>query len=183
MRDGDIREVLLAHLRATFEGDRIRGEMGLCLGETRADVVVINGNLHGYEIKSERDTLSRLRKQINLYEKVLDFSTIVTSGRHIARIEVQLPPTWGLMKAERSERGICLKHLRAAHRNHNVDPFSVAQLLWRNEAAVILESRGERVASRETRWNLWDRLAVIPIEDLQDLVRTQIKARQLWPGG
>jgi hypothetical protein len=46
-------------------------EFGLEHGEVRVDVAVINGELHGYEIKSERDTLERLPRQVKAYSAVL----------------------------------------------------------------------------------------------------------------
>ena len=45
----------------------ILDELGICRGRVRIDLTVVNGLLHGYEIKSERDTLARLETQADLY--------------------------------------------------------------------------------------------------------------------
>ncbi|WP_068274801.1 sce7726 family protein [Aldersonia kunmingensis] len=180
MRDVDIRAALVDSLRRDFDGDKIVNEMGLCLGATRVDVAVINGSLHGYEIKSDRDTLARLPAQVELYSKVLDFSTIVCGSRYGAKIRDVVPNWWGIVEAHNVDGLVAMKPRRRARRNRICDPMSVAQLLWREEAAAVLRSRGELVRSRETRWNLWDRLAQWPIDELQLSVRSQLKVRPRW---
>lgn len=179
----DIRTRLRADLDARFTGDRIRNEMGLCLGETRVDIAVINGHLHGYEIKSERDTLTRLSNQVSLYDRVLDYSTIVTGHRHLQRIMTIVPDHWGVIEASDVDGLISLRAVRRARLNRSLDPLAVAQLLWRGEAAAILVDLGQQVQRRETRWDLWHRLAALPLRALQSHVRHALKVRRDWPGG
>lgn len=184
VRDLDVREALLAELRGEFRGDKIVNEMGLCLGATRVDVAVINGSLHGYEIKSDRDTLNRLAAQVELYGKVLDFSTIVCGPRYLAKVESMVPRWWGIVEVcGAGRREPTLRVRRDRNRNPSCDALSVAQLLWRDEAAAALIGRGEIVRSRETRWNLWDRLAEWPIDELQSCVRERLTVRPLWSVG
>lgn len=183
MRDCDVRGALLDDLRRRFVNDTIRSELGLCLGATRVDVAVINGALHGYEIKSERDSLARLESQVDLYGNVLDFASVVASGRHAARVLGLLPQWWGLQEATMDGALVELREVREPRPNPAPDPLSIAQLLWRDEAALALVRRGERVLGRETRWNLWDRLAALPLHELQSEVRGALKARAHWPGG
>lgn len=183
MRDLDIRLELRAELGRRFSGDIIRGELGLCLGQTRVDLAVVNGHLHGYEIKSDRDTLARFPAQIKLYNRVLDFSTIVCSERHLGAILDRLPDHWGIIEVSGTPERVVLTHLRAPTLNGSQDPLAIAQLLWRDEVAEILRNRDEIVRTRETRWNLWDRLAALPLETLQREVRLKLKERQVWPGG
>ncbi|WP_078289749.1 sce7726 family protein [Mycobacterium sp. D16R24] len=180
MRDVDIRAALVDKLRREFHGDKIVNEMGLCLGATRVDVAVINGSLHGYEIKSDRDTLARLPAQIELYSKVLDFCTIVCGDRYLSKMREVVPSWWGIVETRELDGGVILKQRRKPRRNRECDSLSVAQLLWRDEAASLLKTHGECVKARETRWNLWDRLADWPIADLQLGVRTQLKVRPAW---
>lgn len=178
-----MRVVLSAYLGRRFVGDRVREELGLCLGATRVDMAVINGSLHGYEIKSAKDTLARLDRQIHLYTKVLDYSSVVGAERHIAKLSAAVPASWGLISVLDAPKGYSLHCLRKPSRNLEVDPLSIAQLLWRDEAADILRKMGERVLTSETRWDLWDRLAEFPLSKLQSITRSQLKARPHWPGG
>jgi hypothetical protein len=174
---------LRVELAQRFPGDVIRGELGLCLGQTRVDLAVVNCHLHGYEIKSERDNLARLPTQIELYNRVLDYSTLVCSVRHLDQVLGQIPDEWGIIKASGSPGEISLAFVRRPQLNRSPDPLAIAQLLWRTEAAQVLSARGERIRSRETRWNLWDRLATLPLRTLQDEVRLKLKERQPWPSG
>lgn len=50
-------------------------ELGICCGQGRIDLAVVNSLFHGYEIKSDRDSLRRLDNQVELYSKVLDRAT------------------------------------------------------------------------------------------------------------
>ncbi len=61
MREIDIRLALRAKLEKLHPGesDTLLGqELGLCQGFARVDLAVVNGTVHGYEIKSEQDTLA-----------------------------------------------------------------------------------------------------------------------------
>lgn len=67
----------------------------LARGACRVDVCVINGHLHGYEIKSDVDTLRRLPLQQQFYSDVLDKATIVVGQRHLDHALETLPAWWG----------------------------------------------------------------------------------------
>ena len=84
MRDRDVRQALTENLRALHDGapdTHIRHELGLEHGQVFVDVVVINGELHGYELKSDSDTLDRLPRQVQAYSAVLDKATLVVEGQ------------------------------------------------------------------------------------------------------
>ena len=59
MRDVDIRRALRTRVRDSDDMKEalVVDELGLCQGRARIDLAVVNSSLHGYEIKSERDTL------------------------------------------------------------------------------------------------------------------------------
>jgi hypothetical protein len=188
MRVGDIRDAVAGHLRAVHPdpGDTlIRFELGLCLGETRVDVAAVNGVIVGWEIKSAQDRLSRLPRQVDLYGRVLDEATIVAAGKHVSRVGDHVPAWWGIAEATPScgETSCLIKIIRPPQGNPQVDPFSVAQLLWRDEAYTALRDRSlHRGLARATRWVLWEKLAShLPLPELRDEVRARLKARQDWP--
>lgn len=165
------------------DGDTlIRDELGLCLGETRVDVAVINGRLEGYEIKSARDRLDRLEQQAELYGRVLDVAVLVAAERHVERALPRLPVWWGVWCASADADGVRLSEVRSAGTNPGTDRFSVAQLLWREEALEELQARGAaRGLARATRWRLWEALAdSLSAEDLGSVVRRRLRARQGW---
>jgi hypothetical protein len=58
------------------------GSFGLDHGQVFVDVAVINGEIHGYELKSERDTLERLPRQVEVYSAVLGRATLVVGASY-----------------------------------------------------------------------------------------------------
>ena len=144
MRDADIRYGLRRHLESTFAYDSstiILEELGICQGIARVDVAVINGDLKGFEIKSNKDTLNRLPLQCSAYSKVFDTLTIVVEVRHLRHVEAIVPKWWGVMLAQDRDGHSSLDLVRHEQSNPNLDPLSLVQLLWRNEALSILSKK------------------------------------------
>ena len=66
LKDSDIRKSLYNNILKKHEDASdtiVLNELGLLQGACRVDIAVVNGSLHGYEIKSEADTLDRLPYQ------------------------------------------------------------------------------------------------------------------------
>lgn len=188
MRDLDIREELHARLRAEYAAESetlILDELGVCEGAVRVDVAVVNGSLIGYEIKSEVDSLDRLANQEAGYSRVFDKVIIVTASRHVEATLNQVPDWWGVLQARANGSRIELQTVREAQVNPDVDPFAMAQLLWRDEALEILELHGVAAGVRsKPRACLWRRLTeTLPPEDLAQCIRYYLKKRQTWRSG
>jgi hypothetical protein len=185
VRDIDVRVALQAQELSQFVDDpdsRIVHELGILQGNSRIDVAVINGALHGYEIKSARDTLSRLPTQIQAYNRVFDTVTIVAAKPHIISVRSMIPSWWGVIEASETSSGVVLRKRRRERLNGRIDPLAIAQLLWKEEAFALLEregrSRGMRSKSRQA---IWKALAEqIQPEVLRLYVRSVLKARADW---
>lgn len=185
IRDRDIRAVLRKELECMCmdEPDTlILDEVGLCNGSVRVDIAVVNGTLNGYEIKSERDTLKRLPAQQEIYNRTLDMVTIVTSGRHVEKVMERVPAWWGITRALKKHDKVELNIIRLPKHNPNIDPFSLAQLLWRDEAIAVLKERGlGNGIMHKPRRALWRKIVdTLSIEELRAVVRERIKARGNW---
>ena len=182
MRDIDIRRQLLAEMNRKHSLDPntiVVQELGLCQGVARVDLAVVNGSLHGYEIKSERDTLARLPGQISVYNRTLEFVTIITAQNHADKVREIVPSWWGIWTVSAQRSGVKLNSFREALRNPEVAPFSLVQLLWRDEALQALHDRGlAKGLSGKPREQLWDRLATeLKLDDLAEIVRESLKRR------
>ena len=79
-------------------------EFGLC-GEVRAAIVVVNGHMSGYELKSATDDLKRLPRQIIYYSKILDYCNLVVAESHFQDANKIVPDFWGvyIIKMNRKE--------------------------------------------------------------------------------
>jgi hypothetical protein len=180
--DSDIRPVLRSRLRLKHANDAdtvIIEELGLCRGQVRVDVSVVNGLLHGYEIKSDRDSLRRLTAQTELYGKVLDRATMVVGYRHLAEILDTLPIWWGILLVQRSTHGLRLKTVRKPRNNPTRDPRSLVELLWFDNAMALLEERNAARGFRgKPRWIVWDRICeLFCVKEIAKAVRDHLKAR------
>lgn len=158
-------------------------ELGLIHGKGRADIAVVNGHLVGYEIKSDDDSLDRLSEQVAMYDAVFDRNTIVVGERHAKKIRSQVPKSWGIMVGrDHAKLGVRFQRLRAAVPNKRVDPFALAQLLWSNEAASILEQLGEPPKIlRQRRSALYELLVKkLSLAELRQQVTKSLKTRKNW---
>lgn len=186
MRDWDVRQVVKERLAADHAAEPdtlLLDELGLEHGDVRVDVAVINGELRGYELKSARDTLERLPRQVVAYNAALDRATLVVAEGHVKKATDLVPAWWGLSVALQGEGDtVHVETCRPALRNPELQPLSVARLLWRPEVLAILEevgaARGVRSKPRDV---LYQRLTeCLHLDQLRDRVRQALKARTGW---
>jgi hypothetical protein len=185
MRDSDVRTAVRRWLEAQYADDsRIVEEMGVWSGTVRIDIAVINGELHGFELKSERDTLTRLSGQAELYSQVFDRMTLVTAERHLEKALSKIPSWWGVSTARLTRSAIELTRVKEAERNEGVDPLQLARLLWRSEALAVLEKHGlGRGYKSRTAEVIATRLATaLSSDELSAEVRGVLKTRAGWLG-
>ena len=183
MREMDIRKSLNHKVLSLFPEDQtaiIINEFGICQGEARIDVAVINGSIHGFEIKSENDTLERLPSQQEAYNRVFDTVTIVTGDKYISKVADCIPSWWGIIRARQKGKNVIFESLRECKDNPSVDPYSLVQLLWHSEALSILEEYklANGLRSKPRRY-VWSALAQnIPVQQLSELIRDTLKKRE-----
>lgn len=187
MRDLDVRLALRSYLDNLHEGDadtRVVEEMGIWAHSVRIDVAVINGELHGFELKSAKDTLERLPYQAELYSKVFDRVTLVVADRHAEKALPLIPDWWGVSEARNGDCGVSLRARRETSMNPILCPLHVARLLWKPEAILVMERHGLAKGFKSKPVDtIARRLAeALPIEVLRHSVRSALKGRQTWLG-
>ena len=153
-------------------------ELGLCQGSARVDLAVVNGQLHGYEIKSERDNLRRLRAQADLYNRVFDRVTLVCTEKHICEALDIIPSWWDVLRIVPTTQNPRFESVRLGQNNQNRDIRAMAEFLWSEEATALLERhdalRGVRGKPRAV---LWDRICeLLSIDEVAASVRSHLKA-------
>jgi hypothetical protein len=184
--DSKIRSALhakrLRHLRA-HPDTLVIDELGLAHAKSRIDVAVIDGCIHGYEIKSAKDTLCRLGTQIDIYRQTLQKLTIVAAPRHVGSVLASAPNWCGVIEAEQGPRGgIHFSVVRQARLNPDIDPVMMAHLLWRTEVMDALLQIGYVLKElRRPRQQLYEMLckALTPREIIV-YIRTFMAQRQAW---
>lgn len=185
LKDQDIRKVLIERLTdiyKTEEETRIVNEMGILHGQSRIDVAVINGILHGFEIKSESDTLERLPSQITDYNKVFDRVTIVVQKQHLDGVKSLVPKWWGIWLLNANNKNTNLKIIRKGRKNKGIDPYSLAQLLWKEEALTSLKEKGlHRGYLSKPKYEIYNRIVdTYTLDEIRQVVSQSLRNRENW---
>lgn len=177
-KDRDVRSLLKRHLAEWHQSDTVvLDELGLCQGDVRVDVAAVNGELSGFEIKSPADSLARWPKQQRLYSRVVDRAWLVAPEKTLEA--AQAPGWWGLIRIVETPHQLGLRVIREAMPNPKPDAYSIACLLWRDEAIdALAEFRLDRGVRTKGRRLIWQRLAdQLPLDDLRRAVRAALKVR------
>lgn len=141
----------------------------------RADLVVMDHELHAFEIKGALDTLIRLPAQAFAYSQVFTRCTLVAHHAHVDTACEVIPDWWGVIEAD--DEGT-LAVLREPSANPYPDATTVVQLLWKEEVSALLRVLGCDVAPSEPRAALWIRLlSQVDGKSLHRLVASVLASR------
>lgn len=158
-------------------------ELGVAHGRRRVDIAVVNGRIHGFEIKSASDTLERLPSQIEHFSKCMERLSVITAPKHLNDVE-KLAPEWcGIVEAYKGPRGAINFHtVRRATNNPTIEFVALAHLLWRSEALEILKGQNiEQKILRGNRVRLYEVLENhLSIKELAQHIKTQFMSRENW---
>ena len=112
-------------------------------GACKADLAILNGTATVYEIKSERDSLTRLANQIVNYKKVFAKVYVISSEDHIGSVFETVPTDVGVLKL--SSRHQISTVREAEDRPDRICPATVFESLRTAEAVTILKRIGVAV--------------------------------------
>ena len=155
-------------------------DLGFKHGAGHIDLVAVNKVLHGYVIKSGRDTLNRLSYQARAYNLVFDRITLVASGKKLFNAIKLIPEWWGVLLIDKGAKGaVSFFTIRKPKNNPSLDPFSIVKLLWKHEALIFLDeistSKGFRSKPKKIIYNQIIKLA--DLNTIRSWVRQQLKKR------
>jgi hypothetical protein len=186
MNDAQVRSALKRKVISRYLRDReavVVEELGLRHGAARVDIALVNGRIHGFEVKSDEDTLRRLPRQMKIYNSVFERVTLIVGRRHLAGAAAMVPRWWGIKCARKRQCGdIVFSTIQTESDNPSPDILGMAKLLWRGEALELLDelnsSRGFRSKPRAV---IYDRLCqVVGLSVLRDRIRRQFRTRKGW---
>lgn len=180
--ESEIRVALLKKLHSETIDGSITEELRIERGGSRIDVAVIGAALVGYEIKSDFDSFVRLSNQIHAYNRVFDEINLVCGTTHAETAERIIPSWWGLWVADRNDEGsITLQLIRQAQQNPKQDSFSLASLLWREEAASVLCLEGISFPRKASSHQLWEAISEsLSLSEIRDAVLQSLQKRQSY---
>lgn len=185
--DGDMRRALISSLINVSEFNNpdtfLINELDICGGVSRADVAIVNGQIHGYEIKSPQDNLERLPFQIPSYNQVFDTMTLITCEKYLQNVRKILPTWWGISCVSKTKNGLTLKIKRRPKINRHVNSLQLAQLLWKDELLelIYLKTEIKKGVKSKTRLQLASIVSEkISRQEINDFVRETLKNRVGW---
>ena len=200
--DKKIRELLKGTYNITeYKGKplpqlRLVDELAIPKRICLADVVAIpvsqnaSDGLHGFEIKSEVDSLTRLESQVHYYSQVFKRCTLVVTEKHEEKAIAMIPDWWGVIIVlpagvdaySEPLDDIVLLEIREAKENPlPLSPYSLAQLLWRTELVELVKKKEVDVVKTGSKRIL--RTAItkqIPLDELERTVITYLAERVEW---
>ena len=180
MLDKDIREPLFDYLDERY--GKVRTIEEKIIGKSRADVLaIVEGEIIGFEIKSDNDTYARLKRQIKDYEHFCNRCYVVVGESHI-HVSEHIPDYWGIIVVNNEnvivdrDAAQCPKVKifdqldlvdRDAAQCPKVKIFDQLDLLWRNELSNIQEKEGLPKLANKRRREIYQRL----IRDISETYR------------
>jgi hypothetical protein len=173
-----VRQALRIHVMEAIAGARdTLDELWVPRSNERADMAVIGRSMDGFEIKTERDTLKRLPRQIVAYGRLFDRCTAVVAEGHWRRAEEILPEWWGLTTTH-VNGAVTFTTVRKARANPSVDPEILVRLLWREEVVHALLALGIEPDRKASRGSLWSELLQsASLRQLRSAVRNALVQR------
>jgi len=184
MRDFDIRLHLKDSILKKYYSDtnsKVVEELNLPIAKARIDLAVINGHLHGFEIKSASDTLQRLPSQLIAYSKVFDYLSVITEDKYHHKLMSILPNWVGVYVCSEKNGQFIIRKEKAGTLNKEKDGFYIAKLLWREELIDVLNTFNIPFKKKDRNWILAEIVAAnIKLPVLSDVVREKLKKRIDW---
>jgi hypothetical protein len=176
MTEIEIRKALQARLAASAQGAGAAfiAEMFLDGFSRRADLVMANGKLAAFEIKSDRDSLDRLDGQLQSYIRFFEQVTVVCAERHLPGVLAKAPPEVGVLRVSPDGE---IKTVRSPKTLGGHAAKEWLSFLPVDEVRALLRGHGFLVAG--TREVLLARAGQISISTIRAFVLAYLKRRDL----
>lgn len=108
------------------------------VGSCKADFAILNGTSTVYEVKSERDSLTRLEKQVASYLDVFACVYVIAGEHHIDSVLASVPDDVGVLKLNQRHRISTIRE--AVDRPERTSSAAIFDSIRTAEAKMILRS-------------------------------------------
>lgn len=151
------------------------------VGGCKADVAILNGTSTVYEIKSERDSLSRLENQIRAYKRFFAKIYVIAGENHVENVKAVVSPDVGILCLSSRHQISTLRD--AVELPERVCPLAIFESIRSDEAKHVLKLLDvpvPNVPNTELHFALKERFAKLdPVGVHNAMVKTLKKSRNL----
>src|SRR5690554_653546 len=150
-------------------------------GSSRADIAVINGRSHVYEIKTEYDSFERLNKQMNDYENLFDYLHIIIPKEKVNIALESLDESVGIIYYYKNRLGnINFKTYRNSKLNKRLNPYEQLMTFTKSELlGLIKQSNNYSLVKQDIVYSLMTQMRPDQINELYREY-TKDKYRKQW---
>ncbi|MCM5510789.1 sce7726 family protein [Vibrio sp. SCSIO 43169] len=141
----------------------------------RADLVVANGKLHAFEIKSDADSLVRLQGQINTYLSFFDKVTLVCSRKFSDRAMELLPKEVEILELSIAKGAYSLKYRRRGKINEVSSPREYLSFVDKRSLMSRLKSEGVPVSPSDSNLALYRKASTIAKSRWREITLNYLK--------
>lgn len=153
------------------------------VGDCKADVAILNGTATVYEVKSERDSLARLERQIAAYATVFAKVYVIAAESHIRAVAITVPDSVGMLCLNSRHQISTLRD--ATDQPERTSPSAIFNSIRIEEARMILSVFGvsvPRVPNTKLHAVLREAFVKLdPIQAQEGMVRVLKHTRNLLP--
>ncbi len=136
MNDPQMREPLFDYLEEFYGKIRILEEKNV--RASRADVIgIVDGAILGFEIKSDRDSYTRLKSQTQDYDRFCDYCFLVIGKSHLLHAHEHVPAHWGIIVIWEEGDEVKVEMDTLPGLNTNAELSNQLGFLWRPELAQL----------------------------------------------
>src|SRR5690606_17644315 len=151
------------------------------IGASKADLILLNGQVRVYEIKTELDGLEKLEKQIKDYQKLANLVHIVTDLKYAKKLLVEYQNTSVGIIALNSKNK--LETIKEAYANESfLDFTTIFKILRKQEYLDLVEANFGFIPDKPNTQIFkacHELLATLDIINFQKQVSSKIKERKL----
>ena len=108
------------------------------VGSCKADLAILNGTATVYEVKSDRDSLSRLEKQVEHYLNVFACVYVIAGDQHLGNVLDCVPSDVGVLRLNPRFQISTIRY--ATDRPERTSSEAIFDCIRTNEAIMILRS-------------------------------------------
>ena len=174
MNETDIRNLLISRLGASSRGAGAAfiSELFIDSFSRRADLVMANGKLAVFEIKSERDTVERLEGQISTYQKFFEEVTVVCAHKHQRNVYATVTERVGIWLINSDGEISILRKAKAIQLPSVQNWLSFLPV---DQLSILLKEYGLRSSGNRT--SLLEAASLLPPKKVRAYVLNFLKSR------